>query len=114
MSNKQRRGVKFNHKHGADARRLSLSEVSEEGSPTKSGRLLVVGDGAQDVRLLPCHEIECALLLTFLRIQAAPPTEAEKQAEYEKKKANFITRTFWTFVMIGGFFTALFLGHIYI
>lgn len=37
-----------------------------------------------------------------------------QQSDYEKKKANFITRTFWTFVMIGGFFTALFSGHIYI
>lgn len=35
-------------------------------------------------------------------------------SDYEKKKANFITRTFWTFVMIGGFFGALFAGHIYI
>ncbi|KAI2468488.1 phosphatidate cytidylyltransferase [Annulohypoxylon bovei var. microspora] len=35
-------------------------------------------------------------------------------SDYEKKKANFITRTFWTFVMIGGFFSALFAGHIYI
>lgn len=25
-----------------------------------------------------------------------------------------MTRTFWTFVMIGGFFTALFMGHVYI
>lgn len=36
------------------------------------------------------------------------------QSEYEKKKQNFITRTIWTFVMIGGFFWALFAGHIYI
>ncbi|KAK0747174.1 cytidylyltransferase family-domain-containing protein [Schizothecium vesticola] len=96
MSTKQRRGVKFNHKSkdGADGRRLSMSEVSEEGgrSPTR-GRFMATLDGSFEV----------------------PPTPAEqKLAEYEKKKANFITRTFWTFVMIGGFFTALFLGHIYI
>jgi len=40
--------------------------------------------------------------------------EQQQAAEYEKKKQNFITRTFWTFVMIGGFFAALFMGHIYI
>ena len=39
--------------------------------------------------------------------------EQDRAAEYEKKKQNFITRTFWTFVMIGGFFAALFMGHIY-
>lgn len=43
-----------------------------------------------------------------------PPTAEDQRSEYEKKKANFITRTFWTFVMIGGFFTALFMGHVYI
>lgn len=42
-----------------------------------------------------------------------PATAAEKQAEYEKKKANFWTRTLWTLVMISGFFGALFMGHIY-
>jgi phosphatidate cytidylyltransferase len=46
--------------------------------------------------------------------QQKQPAVSEKQAEYEKKKANFITRTFWTFVMFALFFTALFMGHIYI
>jgi phosphatidate cytidylyltransferase len=40
--------------------------------------------------------------------------EEQQQSEYEKKKANFITRTFWTLVMIAGFFAALFMGHVYI
>ena len=35
-------------------------------------------------------------------------------SEYEKKKQTFITRTIWTFIMIGGFFVALFSGHIYV
>jgi phosphatidate cytidylyltransferase len=43
-----------------------------------------------------------------------PPTEQEKKAEYEKKKANFWTRTIWTLIMIAVFFAALFIGHIYI
>lgn len=43
-----------------------------------------------------------------------PPSEQERNAEYQKKKANFMTRTFWTFVMFAGFFAALFMGHIYI
>lgn len=39
---------------------------------------------------------------------------ATQQSDYEKKKANFITRGIWTLIMIGGFFAALFMGHIYI
>lgn len=35
-------------------------------------------------------------------------------SEYEKKKQTFITRTIWTFVMIAGFFMAMFSGHIYV
>ena len=37
-----------------------------------------------------------------------------EQSEYEKKKANFITRSIWTFVMIGGFVAALLSGHLYV
>jgi len=40
--------------------------------------------------------------------------EEQPQSEYEKKKANFITRTIWTLVMIGGFFWALGAGHVFI
>jgi phosphatidate cytidylyltransferase len=35
-------------------------------------------------------------------------------SEYEKKKQTFITRMIWTLVMIGGFFGAMFAGHIYV
>ncbi|KAK4677636.1 phosphatidate cytidylyltransferase [Podospora pseudoanserina] len=42
---------------------------------------------------------------------AAPPATV---SEYEKKKANFMVRTFWTLVMIAGFFAALLAGHIYV
>lgn len=45
--------------------------------------------------------------------KSAPPPHS-KNAEYEKKKANFVTRTIWTLLMIGGFFAAMFMGHIYI
>lgn len=48
-----------------------------------------------------------------LALRQKPTAAQEQAAEYEKKKQNFITRTFWTFVMIGGFFAALFMGHIY-
>ena len=44
-------------------------------------------------------------------IQDEKPPE---QSEYEKKKSNFITRTIWTFVMIGGFVAALLSGHLYV
>jgi phosphatidate cytidylyltransferase len=35
-------------------------------------------------------------------------------SEYEKKRQTFVTRSIWTFVMIGAFFGAMFMGHIYI
>ncbi|KAK5651872.1 hypothetical protein OQA88_11531 [Cercophora sp. LCS_1] len=93
MSGRSRRGVKFPHKqHGAEGRRASFGEGSEEGSP----RLKSSGSSLEDIKEKPA--------------EVAPPA----QTEYEKKKANFITRTFWTLVMIAGFFTALFMGHVYI
>jgi len=95
MTGRSRRGVKFphNNKHAnGDGRRASFSDVSEEGSPSKAK-----SSG------------------TLENIDEKPHTpEEQQQSEYEKKKANFITRTFWTFVMIGGFFAALFMGHVYI
>jgi phosphatidate cytidylyltransferase len=35
-------------------------------------------------------------------------------SDYEKKKQTFITRTVYSLIMMVGFFTALFSGHIYI
>lgn len=40
--------------------------------------------------------------------------ERPQPSEYEKKKASFITRAIWTILMIGGFFAAMFAGHVYI
>ncbi|RCI08977.1 hypothetical protein L249_5032 [Ophiocordyceps polyrhachis-furcata BCC 54312] len=50
------------------------------------------------------------------QIQLAPVQEKQvtPEDEYQKKKQNFITRTFWTFSMLAMFFAALFMGHIYI
>jgi phosphatidate cytidylyltransferase len=47
-------------------------------------------------------------------VQKSQNESPKQQSDYEKKKANFITRALWTFVMIGVFFLALFSGHIYI
>ncbi|KKA29420.1 hypothetical protein TD95_004611 [Thielaviopsis punctulata] len=48
----------------------------------------------------------------------APPSKpeppADAKAEFEKKKANFFTRTLWTLIMVFGFLAALCAGHIYI
>ncbi|KAI1008259.1 hypothetical protein LB504_001654 [Fusarium proliferatum] len=90
-----KRGVRFPNRNGSDGRRSSFSS-EDGGSPTKlksqsSGQLETVDESSQK-----------------------QPAVSEKQAEYEKKKANFITRTFWTFVMFALFFAALFMGHIYI
>ncbi|KAL9114465.1 MAG: hypothetical protein Q9227_001546 [Pyrenula ochraceoflavens] len=90
---KPRRGVKFPHRNGSGSenRRSSFSDVSdavsEPGSPKVNGE---------------------AVKSEAVREKPPPPSE------YEKKKQTFITRTIWTFVMIAGFFLALFSGHIYI
>ncbi|KAI0786672.1 cytidylyltransferase family-domain-containing protein [Abortiporus biennis] len=44
------------------------------------------------------------------------PTEKEltvQEAESQKKRQNALTRTLWTFIMIGGFITLLLMGHGY-
>ncbi|KAI0675415.1 cytidylyltransferase family-domain-containing protein [Trametes maxima] len=42
--------------------------------------------------------------------QEQPPVQT---AEQGKKKSGFVTRTLWTFIMIGGFITLLLMGHAY-
>lgn len=84
-----RKDVKFHHRSGSTGRARrpsqSMSEYSEEpGSPTTNGAV------ARSIQPL------------------------NPQTEYEKKKANFITRTTWTLLMIAGFFWSLGAGHIYI
>ncbi len=124
MTGRSRRGVKFphntkQHSNGlSEGRRASFSDVSEEGSPGKmkaSGTL----QNIQEVRpVLPCALPPYPGWLVRLSVNLSwrqkSPTPEQQQSDYEKKKANFITRTFWTFVMIGGFFAALFMGHVYI
>ncbi|KAF4447739.1 phosphatidate cytidylyltransferase [Fusarium austroafricanum] len=87
-----KRGVRFPNRNGSDGRRSSFSS-EDGGSPTK-------------LKSQASGQLET--------VEEKQPAVSEKQAEYEKKKANFITRTFWTFVMFALFFTALFMGHIYI
>ncbi|KAI4162515.1 MAG: hypothetical protein LQ342_003930 [Letrouitia transgressa] len=92
---KPRRNVQFQHRgsNGQHGRRPSLSEnseaISEPSSPGPKGM-----NG----------KTECSTLQ-----KEEPPL-----SEYEKKKQTFITRTIWTFVMITGFFIAMFSGHIYV
>ncbi|KAL4796110.1 cytidylyltransferase family-domain-containing protein [Aspergillus venezuelensis] len=87
---KSRRSVRFQHQ----GRRSSISEgsdaASDPGSPTRNGAV-------SQPATIPEEK------------QEQPP-----QDEYQKKKQTFITRTIWTFVMIAGFFIAMFSGHIYI
>ncbi|KAI1453867.1 phosphatidate cytidylyltransferase [Annulohypoxylon moriforme] len=92
---KPRRGVRFPNRNGhatADGRRSSFSEISEDGS-------------GSPVKIKNSPQLDGI---------SEKASEQPPMSDYEKKKANFITRTFWTFVMIGGFFSALFAGHIYI
>ncbi|PHH89759.1 hypothetical protein CDD83_5324 [Cordyceps sp. RAO-2017] len=96
-----RRGVRFphgaagasvnGHASGSEGHRSSFSG-SEDGSGSPSRTRI-----KSQAQLAP--------------VQEKQPTAEE---EYQKKKANFMTRTFWTFSMLAMFFTALFMGHIYI
>ncbi|KAL6300493.1 cytidylyltransferase family-domain-containing protein [Sparassis latifolia] len=45
-------------------------------------------------------------------LSGAPEKPAE-DAEQVKKRQNVLTRTLWTFIMIGGFLTLLLMGHVY-
>ncbi|KAM0795766.1 phosphatidate cytidylyltransferase [Usnea florida] len=93
---KPRRNVQFQHRgnNHQNGRRPSISEsdgVSEPGSPARA---------SMNGKLESSKEED--------------ETETPALSEYEKKKQTFITRTIWTFVMIAGFFTAMFSGHLYV
>ncbi|EGE81435.1 phosphatidate cytidylyltransferase [Blastomyces dermatitidis ATCC 18188] len=92
MMGRPRRNVRFQHRAATtDARQSSdLSDRSEPSSPGKNG--------ASRGNDRPSEE----------------KPESPAVSEYEKKKQTFITRTIWTFVMIAGFFIAMFSGHIYL
>jgi phosphatidate cytidylyltransferase len=107
---KSRGNVKFNHRgSNGRARRPSMSvsefseNASEPGSPTRNGAVTKTETEARRTHLRRSD--------TPLTAHQAP---AATQTEYEKKKQSFITRTVWTLIMLGGFFWALFAGHIYI
>jgi phosphatidate cytidylyltransferase len=113
-----RKDVKFNHNgrtSNGRARRLStsMSEISETGSnpgsPTRSGVLNKMIKNEPPVCHAPRAPPPPAPSLTHTQQSPALPP----QTEYEKKKANFITRTIWSLIMIAGFFWSMFMGHIY-
>jgi phosphatidate cytidylyltransferase len=100
-----RRNVRFPHRSNGDqALRSSFSEVSDgETSVSKT-------DGNQ-------QEVSCrveVLLHCDDQLTTEQASDAPALSDYEKKKQTFITRTIWTFVMIAGFFSAMFSGHIYL
>ena len=112
-----RRGVRFPHNsNGSDGRRSSFSDMSEDGggSPTRPRRQSQSQLAAvQEVRRMEgCISVaRCSVQVVGTDNSQKPPTPEE---EYAKKKANFMTRTFWTLCMLALFFGALFMGHIYI
>jgi phosphatidate cytidylyltransferase len=88
------RSVKFQHREKMNgSKRLSSSSSNEStadgGSPTRNGH------AAMDKSI-------------------SNTSDKPEPSEYEKKKASFITRAIWTLLMIGGFFAAMFAGHVYI
>ncbi|KAF8734977.1 hypothetical protein AX14_002994 [Amanita brunnescens Koide BX004] len=46
--------------------------------------------------------------------ETSGPAHSTQEAERSKKLQSFLTRTLWTFIMIGGFITLLLLGHTYL
>ncbi|KAK3985933.1 cytidylyltransferase family-domain-containing protein [Cladorrhinum sp. PSN332] len=103
MSSKKGRGVVFptktkSRQNSSDGRRPSFSDAGEEVALTGSPTALRSSQSLENIK------------------EQEPPAAVPSStvSEYEKKKANFVTRTLWTFVMIGGFFFALFMGHIYV
>jgi phosphatidate cytidylyltransferase len=96
----RQKGVKFQHRNGngngetSHHRRASSSTVSDSASEPPSPRK-EQPDGSANGNL----------------VKGEKPAGA---SEYEKKKQTFITRMIWTLVMIGGFFFAMFAGHIYV
>lgn len=83
--------VQFPHKTNGSTIKLRTSSsstnetVSDGGSPVRTKDVKVNGN----------------------KLEPAP------ENEYEKKKQTFITRAIWTLAMIGGFFLAMFSGHVY-
>ncbi|KAL9600068.1 MAG: hypothetical protein Q9219_003438 [cf. Caloplaca sp. 3 TL-2023] len=92
---KPRRNVQFQHRssNGHHGRRPSVSETSEGVSEPGSPRPKMMNGN---------HQV------------STDEKESPPQSEYEKKKQTFITRTIWTFLMIAGFFIAMFGGHLYV
>ncbi|KAI1302708.1 phosphatidate cytidylyltransferase [Xylaria venustula] len=94
---KPRRGVRFpNRTANGESRRSSMSEISEDGSTSPVRTRNTAGTTLDHIS------------------EKTNVPEPPQPSDYEKKKANFLVRTLWTFVMIGLFFGALFAGHIYI
>jgi phosphatidate cytidylyltransferase len=110
MPRTRRSEVRFPHHHhtrssngsttGSDVRRASFSDANDNDESARDE----AGEQVDEVE----EEEEEAVT------EDKQPTEQDRRAEYEKKKANFWTRTLWTLIMFGGFFWALFMGHIYI
>lgn len=45
-------------------------------------------------------------------VKTAPPQQLVQEAEKSKKRQSFLTRTLWTFIMIGGFIGMCFDAHL--
>lgn len=108
----RRKDVKFNHRTNGLQRIRSNSDASAFGTVNGAND---AGHGAQNGAVMPdvglTHHV-AGLFDHYLQSQLQGSVKIEP-SEYEKKKQSFITRTIWTFIMIAGFFGAMFAGHIY-
>lgn len=114
----KKKDVKFQHRE----RRLSRSSDLNSDSPT-DGRSPTRTDGlktsngsiksSQERAERPgIDRTDTGLTADWATDDEKPPVKTV--SDFEKKKQTFITRAIWTFVMIGGFFGAMFAGHLYV
>lgn len=98
-----------------------MSETN--GDSPKDGRSPVRANGAKSntngIASIPEKGERPGINRTDTGLTEGWATEDEKDvkpqvSDFQKKKQTFITRAIWTFVMIGGFFGAMFAGHLYL
>ncbi|TFK44733.1 cytidylyltransferase family-domain-containing protein [Crucibulum laeve] len=94
--------------NGTAPKRQPLSAASE--SSAKVASILSKPSTGPSVEPAPLvvEPKKAAAPEAALAVQTAP-----QDAEKVKKRQSFVTRTLWTFIMIGGFIALLLLGHTY-
>jgi phosphatidate cytidylyltransferase len=107
---KSRRNVQF-PRRGSNAQDRPSFGDHDASAPTSPLRAYANGKEKEEA---VSEEVCASTGVDLYTTNNSQEVEDPQPSEYEKKKQTFITRTIWSLVMIGGFFVALFSGHIYI